>query len=185
MRHLSRYAALLALLLLFAGLTYAQAPSTSQETWSPQGRYNGIAVLQPKCYDERDLLQMLQGLNASLASMSMLNQTAIQQALGAVQGSNMSGQAFGVSANFQLPTTTIVNTRTTDSAVAPGGTTPKYPVIIRLSQPKRRPHRRRPPPPCRLSTPASHRRLPCSWARRIPSMNNWRCNIACSTCACS
>ena len=67
----------------------------------PLKQENGIGVYPPQLYDERVMMQMLQGMESAL-SATVWNLSTVQQGLSAVQGLNEKLNSAGLSLQFSL-----------------------------------------------------------------------------------
>jgi len=89
---------------------------------------NGINVSLPKVYDDTLLQQMLEGAEARLASMQVLNQAGVSGAIGSVSGATQQISSFGLNLQGIMPqiatTTNGPTSSTSVTSAIPGQTNP-------------------------------------------------------------
>lgn len=83
-----------------------------------KGEHNGIGIGETKVYDNRSLMLIIEQLDASLARISVLDQSKLIQGIGALQGIQQSEAATSVSASM-LP---IAGSQFTEERDATAGT---------------------------------------------------------------
>lgn len=86
-------------------------------------RARGIAVGAPKAFDNRTLNLMLERLNSQLAGITAIDQKALSQAIGAIQGSRIQETSRSLTVQG-LPTPSIQTENDTSSSLTPPATSP-------------------------------------------------------------